>query len=231
MGLAALAQEILQPPGKTTRPLRISGGISGVREMSTLNRHCTAHTNTGEASVKSAMRQSRPGLTLVEIVMGLVVMMVFVAIAIPGFLAVLQRSQLDGAVRQVMSDVRAAQSRATLTAWQYRLVGYDIDSASPFRNQYRLIGRSSGAVAWPVDTVDSFTSGTQMAGEWTNVNTRYPGVRLDTSDGTNRFYVSFDPRGVAFEINSFPLNVGHESGQKTCLGVTAAGSIRIEGCP
>jgi Tfp pilus assembly protein FimT len=177
------------------------------------------------------MGESRPGLTLVELAMATMVLIVLLGIAIPAFYSMLQRSQLDAAVRQVTSDVREARSRATLAGWQYRLLGFDNDSASPYKNQYRLLGRSSTAVAWPADTVAAFTSATQMAGTWIDVNELYPGVRLDTSDATNRFYVSFNSQGGAFETNSFPLEVGHQSGQRQCLGITAAGSTRIVTCP
>jgi len=181
--------------------------------------------------VKSVMRQSRPGLTLIEIAMATLVLIVLLGIAIPAFYSMLQRSQLDAAVRQVTSDVREARSRATLGGWQFRLIGFEKDSGSPFKNQYRLVGRSSTAVAWPGDTVATFTSGTQMAGDWIDVNRLYPGVTLDTSDATNRFYVSFNSQGGAFETNSFPLEVAHKTGQKQCLSVTGAGSIRMVGCP
>jgi prepilin-type N-terminal cleavage/methylation domain-containing protein len=177
------------------------------------------------------MLQSKRGLTLVELVIAMMVMVILLALAIPAFMALLQRSQLDGAVRQVMSDAREAQSRATLTSWQFRLIGYDIDAGNAYKNQYRVIGRSSSAVAWPADTGPNFSSATQMAGPWVNVNRQFPDVKLDTSDATSKFYVSYDSRGVAFEINSFPLNISHRSGQKQCLGVTAAGSIRMVTCP
>ena len=198
--------------------------------------------DAGEVAVKSAMRQSKRGMTLVELVIAMMVLVILSAIAIPAFQALLQRSQLDAAVRQIMSDVREVQSRATLTSWQYQLVGYENDSGSPYKNQYRVIGRSSSAVAWPVDTVATFNfptpaaGATQMAGNWVDVNKLYPDVKLDTADATTRFWVSYDSRGAAFQINSFPLNLSHKSGQKQCLGVTAAGSIRMVkigsvGCP
>jgi len=191
----------------------------------------------GEVVVKSAIRHSKRGLTLVELVIAMMVMVILLAVAIPAFMALLQRSQLDAAVRQVMSDVREAQSRATLTGWQYRLIGFDIDSGDTHKNQYRVVGRSSSAVAWPIETVAAFNSptpppgATQMAGNWVDVNRMFPDVKLDTSDATTRFWVSYDSRGVAFEMNSFPLNLSHKSGQKQCLGVTAAGSIRVVTCP
>lgn len=194
----------------------------------------------GEAAVKSTMRQSKPGLTLVEIVMGVVILAVLAGIAIPAFYTMLKRSQLDAGVRQLMSDVREAQSKASLTGWQVRLIGFNSGSADAKKNQYRLVGRSSSAVAWPVATVDSFGSvgtGTQMAGAWTDVNRQFPGVRLNPASASPNFYVSFDSRGVAFEWNAgigacgIPpcwMDIVHDSGAKKQLSVTTAGSVRIQ---
>jgi Tfp pilus assembly protein FimT len=170
-------------------------------------------------------------MTLIELVMGVVILFVLFSISIPGFNVLLRKAQLDAAVRQLTSDLREAQSRATLTGWQYRLIGFDFDSGGLFNNQYRLTGRSSASVAWPADTAGAFRSATQMAGDWINVNTLYRGVRLDTSDSTTRFWVIFDSRGAAFQTNSFPVQITHQSGEKTCLSVTAAGSVRPVGCP
>jgi type II secretory pathway pseudopilin PulG len=181
--------------------------------------------------VKSVIRRSGRGLTLVEFLIAVVILFTLASISIPGFKVLLRRAQLDAAVRQLTSDLREAQSRATLTGWQYRLLGFDMDSGDEFKNQYRLYGRSSGAVAWPADTAGVFQSATQMAGEWKNVNTLYPGVRLDTSDSTTRFWVIFDSRGAAFQTNSFPVQITHQTGETTCLSVTAAGSVRPVGCP
>lgn len=193
----------------------------------------------GEAAVKSAMRQSKPGLTLVEIVMGIVILSVLAAIAIPAFYTMLQRSQLDAGVRQIMSDVREAQSRATLTGWQVRLIGFNYSSTDAKKNQYRLVARSSSAVAWPVATVNPFGSvgtGTQMAGTWIDVNKQYPGVRFNPASANPNFYVSFDSRGVAFEWNAgigacaLPcwMDIVHDSGAKKQLSVTTAGSVRVQ---
>lgn len=190
--------------------------------------------------MKSAMRQSKPGLTLVEIVMGMVILAVLAAIAIPAFFTMLQRSQLDAGVRQLVSDVRDAQSRATLTGWQVRLIGFNYSSTDAKKNQYRLVARSSSAVAWPATTVAPFGTvgtGTQMAGNWLDVNKQYPGLRFNPASASPNFYVSFDSRGVAFEWNAgigacaLPpcwMDLVHESGPKKQLSVTTAGSVRVQ---
>jgi len=186
------------------------------------------------------MRQSKPGLTLVEIVMGIVILAILAVIGIPAFYTMLQRSQLDAGVRQLVSDIREAQSKATLTGWQVQLIGFNYSSTDARKNQYRLLGRSSSAVAWPAATMDPFGSigtGTQMAGSWTDVNKQYPGVRLNPTSASPNFYVSFDSRGVAFEWNAgigvcaLPpcwMDIVHDSGAKKQLSVTTAGSVRVQ---
>ncbi len=194
----------------------------------------------GGAAVKFTIRQSKPGLTLIEIVMGVSILVVLMAIAIPAFYTMLKRSQLDAGVRQIMSDVREAQSKATLTGWQVRLIGFNYSSTDAKKNQYRLVARRSSADAWPAATVDPFGSigtGNLMAGTWINVNRQYPGVRFNPASASPNFYVSFDSRGVAFEWNAgigacgVPpcwMDIVHESGAKKQLSVTTAGSVRIQ---
>jgi Tfp pilus assembly protein FimT len=147
-----------------------------------------------------------------------VVMLAIVSgLAIPSFLAYTQRSKLDSAVRQIVEDVLQARSRATLEGWQYRIYGFNYAAASAFKNQYRLMGRSSAAVAWPAETAAPFQTATQMAGVWTNMNTPH-------------FWVAFDARGVAIDVDdSFnPLQVTHQTGGTKSVSVTITGSIRIQ---
>jgi Tfp pilus assembly protein FimT len=170
------------------------------------------------------------GLTIVEALVVVAILGVMAGAAMPFFSGVIQNSRLDAAARQVVGDVRDARSKATLTGWQYKIVGFNVGGGQTYKNQYRILGRSSAAGAWPADTAGIFESATQMAGPWINVNTLYPGVSLNPSDTTPRFWVSFDARGVAFEIDaSFnPLTVAHQTGATRSLRVTSAGSIRIE---
>jgi prepilin-type N-terminal cleavage/methylation domain-containing protein len=166
--------------------------------------------------------------TLVELVVVVVILAVMVLAGLPFFLTTLRSARLDAAVRQFTTDVREARSQATLTGWQYRLAGYNVGGSGTYKNQYRLVGRSSGAVAWPDDTGPSFQSATQGVGPWVDFNRLYPGVRLNLADGTPRFYASFDARGVAFELNSHPFQLTAETGATRTVTVSAAGSVRVQ---
>ena len=172
----------------------------------------------------------RKGFTVIELLVAVAMAAILIAASMPFFLGTIQRSRFDGAVRQIVSDVREARSRAITTRWQYRIFGYNVGASSAFRNQYRFMARSSATAGWPADTAAPFQSATQMAGQWININTLYPGVRLNPQDGTPRFWVAFDARGAAFEIDgSFdPLVVAGQTGATKSLRVSVAGSIRVQ---
>jgi len=175
-------------------------------------------------------RQQAAGLTLVETVLVVTIMGLLTVIGLPFFTGTIQAQRLDGATRQIASDIREAQARASLTGWQYRVVGYNQSSGDSHRNQYRLMGRSSAAIAWPADTVGAFQSTTQMAGEWVDVTGLYPGVQINPSSASARFWVAFDSRGVAFDIEAScnPMLLTGQSGTSKSLRVTTAGSVRIQ---
>ncbi len=176
------------------------------------------------------MRRTRRGFTLVEALIAMVMVAILGGLSIPGFTGFIQRSRLDGATRQIVSDVREARAKATMTGWQYRIYGFNANASSSYKNQYRLQGRSSGTVAWPADATGPFQSATQMATMWINVSTLYPGVRINPQDGTLHFWVAFNAQGQAFDVDdSFdPLVVTHQNGETRSLSVTFVGGIRIQ---
>jgi prepilin-type N-terminal cleavage/methylation domain-containing protein len=176
------------------------------------------------------MERTERGYTLVEVLVGVALLAIVAGLAIPSFLAYTQRSKLDAAVRQLVEDVRQARSKAVLRGWEYRIYGFNSGSSSVYKNKYRLMGRSSTAVAWPADSAASFESATAMVSEWVNIGTVYPGVRFNPTDGTDHFWVAFNDRGVAYDIDdSFkPLNVTHPTGGTKTVTVTSAGSVRVQ---
>ncbi len=176
------------------------------------------------------MGRTGRGYTLVEILIAMVTLAILSGLSIPGFTGFVQRSRLDGATREIVNDVREARAKATMTGWQYRILGYNYGGGNSLKNQYRLMGRSSGAVAWPSDTAAPFESATQMAGVWKNIGTLYPGVTINPEDTTPRFWVSLNAQGQAFEVDdSFnPLRVTHQSAGTRSLTLAFVGSIRIQ---
>ena len=152
------------------------------------------------------------------------------AISAPNFRTLLQVYRRDGAVQQVVGDVRKARTEAVKAGWQYRVYGFNGNTTSAYKNQYRLMGRSSGAVAWPNATDGVFQSATQMLGSWVDINKLYPGITLNPADITPDFWVTFDSRGVRIDLEpSFnPMAIANQRGNTRSISITAVGSVTIQ---
>lgn len=176
------------------------------------------------------LRHKRQGFSLVELMVVVTVAAIVVGIAMPNFVNLLQTFRRDGAIQRIAGDLRKARSEAIRTGWQYRIFGYNNGAPSTYKNQYRLMARSSGADPWPDDTAAPFQSATQMAGQWIDIKTLYPGIRINPSDGTDRFWVGFDARGVRIDLDpSFdPLVVMNKVGSTKSVSIATVGNIRIQ---
>ncbi len=179
-------------------------------------------------------RLGNKGVSLIELVAAVAVLALLVGVAMPSFLTMVRRSQVDAATRHILSDVHRARSLAITTGWEYKFFGYNSDAPSPFANQYRFLARSTAAVGWPADAAAPFQNATQIAGQWVNLNIEYPGALINPGDtgGQARFWVSFNARGVRTELdNSFnPLNIRSDSvGAVTrSLNVSLPGIVTIQ---
>ncbi len=166
------------------------------------------------------------GFTMVEMLVALAVGGLIVAALVPALADAIQRANFDTAVRHVVTDVRQARSRAITTGWQFRIIGFDAGSSGSTVNQYRLLGRRSTAVAWPSVTATPFTSATQIAENWVEVGSKFPGVELDVS--SDQFSVTFDARGAATASSFNPMTISHPNGRTASLSVTVVGGINIQ---
>lgn len=173
----------------------------------------------------------RRGYTLIELVVVVGIIIVMLAAGLPFFTSMMKSSRLDAGTRQLAGDVRDARALATQSGWQYQIVGFNAGGGSTYKNQYRLLGRSSSAVAWPANTGPNIQTSTQMAGQWVNFNQLYSDVSLNPLIGTTSFYVSFNSQGVAFEWtpSSDPwMTLTSQSGGSRYLRITSAGSVKIQ---
>ncbi len=160
---------------------------------------------------------------LVAITLGAILL----AVAVPAYGEIVERVRHSAAVRQVISDVREARSHAISKGWEYRIVGYDSDSTTARRNQYRVLARRSSAVAWPDEDVAPFTSDTQHADRWVDVETWFPNVNIDTDDP--RFEITFDSRGTVPDPSAFnPMTILSHDGTESRLNISTIGGVRIE---
>lgn len=173
---------------------------------------------------------SQRGFSFTEMMIVVTLGALLLLIGTAGMSTALTNARHDGAVRQVISDVRDARSRAITTGWEIRLVGFGAGATGDRANQYRVLGRQSSAVAWPSATGASFESATQLAGDWTDIGSTWPGVDLAATTVDQSFQVTFDSRGAApsaaVEFN--PVALVNQHGDTKSLTVTTIGAIRLE---
>jgi Tfp pilus assembly protein FimT len=171
------------------------------------------------------------GFSLAELTLALAIGMMVLAIGIPSMSEALRRSRLNGATRQLVSDVRDARARATMRGWEFRVVAC-APNAQQNANRYRLIGRSSAAVAWPDVSVAPFQSATQSADIWRNIDRDYTGVTLAPRNGAVEpiCTVTFNSQGAATISNSCydPFELVGSTGDRRSVRVSTSGGIRTQ---
>jgi prepilin-type N-terminal cleavage/methylation domain-containing protein len=169
------------------------------------------------------------GFSVIELLLVMGIVLILVSVSVPSLGTMMRTYRQGAAMQQIIGDLRKARSEAIRTGWQYRIFGFNAAASSEYRNQYRLMGRQSSAIAWPADTVDAFTSGTQLAGAWVDIDSLYPGIRFNPDDATADFSVVFDARGVRLSFDSFdPLIVDMSSGTSKSVIVSTVGGIKSE---
>ena len=176
-------------------------------------------------------RRGRPGFTLPDVMVACSIMATLSMMAIPVFNSTMSNSKLDGAARQMMSDVREARSRAVTTGWRFRIVANDGNLSGTYRNQYRIEGKSTGAcdnTGWPAETWGVTSSATMWVGPWVDLNTQYPDMTLAPLGGSGTFSVCFDGKGIAtFPAGLSGVQVTSKSGVSRSVQVSTAGSVQI----
>jgi type II secretory pathway pseudopilin PulG len=176
-------------------------------------------------------RRGRPGFTIPDVVVACSIMATLSMMAIPVFNTTMSNSKLDGAARQLMSDVREARSRAVTTGWRFRIVANDSTVTGTYRNQYRIEGKSSGAcdnTGWPAETWGVTSSSTIWVGPWVDLNTQYPEIALSPMGGSGTFSVCFDGKGIAaFPGGLSGVQVSSRSGVTRSIQISTAGSVQI----
>jgi hypothetical protein len=144
----------------------------------------------------------------------------------------LRGSRVEAAAQHVVNDLREARSQAILRGWEYRVMGYNAGTSNARENQYRVLARRSSSASWPADSSAPFSSATQFAGEWIEVDGRYPGVRVTTTGASppDQFGVTFDSRGAATELggNFSPFEIAGDSGASKVLRVSPTGQVSVQ---
>ncbi len=137
---------------------------------------------------KCKIMHAPAGMTLIELLTGIIILSILAAIGMPGILGSIQRTGVDGASRRLAEDIRRAQSNALTRGVQARLIVFDQTGVVPTTptpindstkaNMYRIELRSGAAASWPALT-DTPGSNANVLTEWSDLGTQYRGVWVD----------------------------------------------------
>jgi Tfp pilus assembly protein FimT len=167
-----------------------------------------------QGDIMVALRRYRRGLTLVELVVAVFVLLMIVLIGMPAFTNMMAQRRLMGAVGRVSADLRSIQSRAVRLGYKHQL--------------------SYAAGSYTLQSYNTATNAYVSLGPSYSVATDYTGVSLasiidNAGAGVNVAAIVFRPQGdVDPTIGTFPivLTVSGTAGTRA-IQVTRSGSIRM----
>ena len=170
------------------------------------------------------------GFSLVESMLAIAIASVIMGALLPRFTTIVRTFRRDGVTDQIAADVRKVRAQSISTGWQYRIIGFSSGSTNANKGQYRMMGRSSSAIAWPADNAAQLKTATQMAGPWVDIRTMFPGVSLNPANTATHFSVAFDSRGVRIELDATfdPLVIQSQTGSSKSLRITPVGNVEIQ---
>jgi len=144
------------------------------------------------------------GFTLMEMLVVIAVLAVMAAIAIPSFMSLLPGMRLNGAARQVMTDLLDARMNAVKNNNEFKVF-----FGSPSANQYQILD----------DDDDDGNADTGEAITTRNIQTEYPDVTLSATANP-----VFQPRGNA---SGTTITLTNSSGSKV-VSVASTGRVKIQ---
>ncbi len=197
----------------------LKGTSTGSRHPRVLARALAKSTHMGNAPATAR------GFTLLQVVIVVSIMACLAAIGIPFMNTALQTRRLNGATRQITSDLRYVQSLAISKDGLYRLLAGTDASVSPARpNNYLIQSSPDGGTTWA------------QIGQWVNIPAVYPGVTftITATGGSSLTQIQFNSRGVALNPTNptFPINVNvtgliHVTSTTNQIAVQRTGAVTI----
>lgn len=145
---------------------------------------------------------STKGFSLVELLVALTILGILVAISVPGILGQMPRYRLNGATRQIMTDLMWARMQAVSQNNQFRVFFLD-------NHRYTILD-------------DDDSDGNIDAGEWIqtkDIQTDYVDVTISASANP-----TFYPRGT---ISPTTITLTNPSGERK-VKVSIAGRVKID---
>jgi type II secretory pathway pseudopilin PulG len=169
---------------------------------------------------------------LLELATTLGVAALILAVAVPGVRTTLAVYNRNGAAREVLAQIRNAQSAAVTRDGVY-IFQWGGDTAVNYpQSQFRLV-KDTGTCALPAASTPK--NDTTVLTYWTSLSATYPGTKIQSvvdSGGTAVGKVMFNSRGAS--INScatanFPITVtvADDLGNTRQIQIRSAGSVRL----
>jgi type II secretory pathway pseudopilin PulG len=172
---------------------------------------------------------------MMELVIAFVIAAILVGASMPSFLALTQTSRLNGATRQVVSEIRAAQSLAVTRGGVFGFHWGGDPLVGWATSLYRIEQDATGACGWPAPA-DTAATNQNVITEWRDLSVEYPGVTITAvqdNGGNTIGGPMFSAEGESVNTCiavSFPLTItlGDGSGATRTIQVRNAGSARIQ---
>ena len=171
------------------------------------------------------------GFSLVELFVAIIIAGILIAMGLPSFLGLIQRSSMNAGTRQVMYEIRAVQSLAVTRGgvFGFHWGGDPLVGFPP--SQYRIIRDTTGACGFPAPTAPQ--DGTNVVRTWFDLAGEYPGIVVQSvrdNVGTVLGGVMFNSRGASVNTCAavtFPVTVtvADNSGATRTITIQRAGRV------
>ena len=171
------------------------------------------------------------GFSLVELFVAIIIAGILIAMGLPSFLGLIQRSSMNAGTRQVMYEIRAVQSLAVTRGgvFGFHWGGDPLVGFPP--SQYRIIRDTTGACGFPAPAAPQ--DGTDVVRTWFDLAGEYPGIVVQSvrdNVGTNLAGVMFNSRGASVNTCAavtFPVTVtvADNSGVTRTITIQRAGRV------
>ena len=179
------------------------------------------------------------GFSAIELLLAMIIAGLLIGAAMPAFMGMVQRSRIDGGSRQVLYEIRSAQSlaisRGGVFGFQW---GGDPGPAPPplpgqLNSTYRIVLDTNGACNFPA--VGAPVDGTNVIRGWFNLAGDYQGLTIQSVQDANATIIGgvmFNSRGASVNTCGpvvFPITITivDNSGAVRCVDVMRAGRVSI----
>ncbi len=181
-------------------------------------------------------RIGNKGFTLIELLVVVIILVILAAVGLPSLLGMIQRSEIDGATRHVLYEIRATQSLAVTRGDDFGF-HWGGDPGPPAAGQlnsvYRIETDPTGTCGWPLPP-ETAAINANVIRDWFDMSVEYPGIVIQSiadNVGAPLGGVMFNSRGASVQCNpaTFPLGVRivDNSGGQRCVEIQRAGRVTI----